>query len=1114
MIYALNHYNIMGIVTDYLVLQKRHEEQYGERTVVLIQVGSFYEIYGYDPTYCTTNESKIDKEGKVWQEAIGHAVELSVVLNSVLTHENGNEAYGINNPHKIGFPMIAYEKNRNTLLANDYVIVRVDQEKNAIKSPITRFVAEICSPTMQIDNIMPTRPTSNIACIYIEYQQGARTQTGVAPITDKEIKFDNFLITTGVAVVDVITGQNRVCEFYSKAEDQVHAVQELYRFLISHYPRELIIHIGDMPEHLSKHNDATPNPYVKYLDRVLELRRFDRLTVHVNEAPLDYKKIPYQVEFLNEIFTKKEQSQQQTGGIRLNIVQKRNEHIIEELGLERMNYGRIAYMILMQHCHSHNADIITKLSKPDLQWIDANKHLILTHNAIVQLDLIPDGGKVFRTQRKADIDSLMSVLDRNQTHLGRRLLHTLLQNPMSDPNDIQVYYDMVDEMLSQKIGDDPLWLSLERQLKELPDIARLQRKLLIKLITPKELAVLYKAYVKIIDIYITILRTNSPTLHKQMFAQEDAASFNQFISRYTNIFNFEALECCHIDASAESNSKWMEFVECPIRQGIYPELDQQARQLVIAETSLQQIIDHLNLFLARTSGKKLAFKKAKKKQGATKQDPTGTILTTTAAKATTLTNSAIDTNLCGVIQAMPYTSTERIITSDKISILCGQIDNIKMWMRQKLLSIYESFLEEIVNKYTFFIAVANLIAKIDLIHSYSKVSYRYNYHRPEIVIDDSDVSFLEAREIRHPIIERLVGGEYVTNDIYLGNGKIKEPTSPIEISDRTDGLILFGLNQSGKSSLSKAVALNIILAQIGCFTASHLRYKPYSKIITRLSGNDNIFRGESSFAIEMTELRTILRQADSSTLVVGDEVSRGTENISGAGITVSAILSLIEKKASFIFATHIHDIVDLPFIKEINISKLKICHLSVIKDPETGSLIYERKLKMNSGSPIYGVLVAESLELPRDFIDKAYEVVHYMMGTNQDIIKPVPSRYNKEVYVNSCAICHQNSYTVELHTHHIQEQHKADEKGLIGNMHMNKRDNLIILCRECHTNLHHNKQELETLTTATGKIVRMKPDLSKTDQPCPKHPEGIQVFNLPRLDSFRILPNATDIITI
>jgi len=1071
----------MGIISEYFRSQRKHEVQYGERTVVLMQIGSFYEIYQYAPEYCTTEEAKLDENGNIQNENIGHAIELSVILNCVLTFENSSEPYSYKSPHKIGFPCIAYEKNRDTLLANDYVIVRIDQVKGSkAKGHVERYVAEICNPTMELNNITSNRTTSNVACIYIEYQQGVRN------------KFENFLITTGAAVVDVLTGQNRVCEFYSKAEDQVCAVQELYRFLISHYPRELIIHINDMPTGLDQHSDDAPNPYINYLERVLELKRFDRLTTHVNIVPPDYKRLPYQIECLNKIFTKQPSSQQKSG-IHLNIIQKRNERIIEELGLERMNYGRIAYMILMQHCYSHNSDIIMKLAKPDLQWIDERKHLVLTHNAIVQLDLVPAKDSSSRLRKKTEIDSLMAVLDQNQTHLGRRLLYNLLQNPMLDPDEIKSYYDIIDEMsLKSSETADPLWFILDRQLKELPDIGRLQRKLEIKLITPKELAVLHKAYIKIINIYIIILQNKTPVLHSQMLTQNEINNFNEFIARFGSILDFEALECCHMDSSAESDLKWLEFVDCPIKPGIYPDLDEQTRSLVNAETAMQQIVDHLNGFIAHTKGKKIEFKASKKKQGARKQDPTGTVLTTTAAKSTAISMAPVDTNICGVIQVLPYTASDRMISSDKINALCSQIDGIRMWMRQKLLVIYESIIEEMATKYNFYVPLANLIAKLDLIHSYAKVAHKYNYHRPEIVTE-GDISYLEAREIRHPIIERIIDGAYVTNDIRLGNGSAGADDDDQD-NNRSNGILLFGVNQTGKSSLAKAVALNIIMAQAGCFVPSRLRYKPYSKIITRLSGSDNIFKGQSSFAVEMTELRTILRQSDETTLVIGDEIAHGTESDSGMAIAASAILSLINHKSSFLFASHMHDLLKLSSINNLPQEKLKIFHLAIDYNEVTGNLIYNRKLQNGSGLSIYGLIVAKSLGLPDDFMDTANKILLEITGKQSTIVNTDKSRYNKDIYVDSCAICGKTKDNVDLHSHHLIEQKHADEKGWVnkylqnddgtqtylGSMYKHAKDNLIVLCKECHIKLHSSHAELESITISNGKLIRIKPDSPET----------------------------------
>jgi DNA mismatch repair protein MutS len=228
----------------------------------------------------------------------------------------------------------------------------------------------------------------------------------------------------------------------------------------------------------------------------------------------------------------------------------------------------------------------------------------------------------------------------------------------------------------------------------------------------------------------------------------------------------------------------------------------------------------------------------------------------------------------------------------------------------------------------------------------------------------------------------------------------------------------------------------------------------------------------------MNELRTILRQADDRTLVLGNEISSSTETISATGIITSAILSLIKAGATFIFATHVHDVVELPHIKELKSSQLKIAHLTVHKDPTTNHLIYERILKEGSGPSTYGILVAESLELPQDFIDKAYEVVQFVSGNSTEIINHKMSRYNSDVYIHNCALCGRTSDQTILHTHHILEQHMADPQGHIVTsneiIHKNKRDNLIVLCQECHTKLHNSKHTLETVTVTNGKIVRIK----------------------------------------
>ena len=1030
------HGRPVSIIIEYLRMQIEYEAKYGERTIILLNMGTFFEIYGYDPNYCLTDEAKIDRYGQIWNEIVGHAVEASVLLNARLTQENGKEPYSIMNPHKLGFPIVAYEKYKETLLRNDFLIIRVDQEAKVGSGRVGRYIAEVVSPTTEINEVSLNRVTSNIACLYVEYQA-------------QRADYENFLITTGIAVVDILTGDNIVCEFYSSETDEVRAIQEIYRFLVAHRPREIIVHVDDMPDNLSLHSEEHPNPYLKYLETALELRRFDRRALFVNDVPADYKKPDYQVNFLNKIFSHKPGPTQS----KLNIVAQRNDHIIEHLSLERMNYGRIAYALLLQHCYNHNPDIIARLSKPQTDWLDSDRHLILTHNAIVQLDLISHTTPSGNRRKRTEIDSLLSVLDGNMTPLGKRALQSILQNPLSDTDEIERSYSMIEEMQTVKIENQPLWQVVERKLKELPDIGRLQRKLELRLITPKEMAVLYTGYTRIVNLYIDIVSVPAPTLHSHLLKPQQVTNFNQYLARYGAIFDFAALECCVVETS-ENKAKWIRFDTCPLKLGIYTDVDAYVQDLTSATDHLQRIADHLSLHLANTRGNKISLTHERKKVGATAQDGIRTLITTTPAKARTLMQAHIDTQLCGILESHTLTTSETIVTSSVITELCQRVDAARLWLYTRLYTIYLDLVDEMVRHYTFYSGIIHLVATVDLMHCYAKIAYRNNYFRPQLDTQPG-ASYVTITDLRHPVIEQLIEEQYVTNNITL----------------ESNGMLLYGVNQTGKTSLAKAIALNVILAQIGCYTAGHVRLRVFRRLITRLSGSDNMFKGESSFAVEMTELRTILRQSDDQTLVIGDELCHGTETHSGMAITAGAIITLLERRACFLFATHMHELVKLPCIQDIPDERLQVCHLSVDYDESNEILMYDRKLQSGSGSPLYGLIVAQSLNLPGEFLTACYSILPDIVGRSSQLLSTQRSRYHSGVYMDACALCQRMSPEVVLHTHHIQHQANADERGLIGSMPKNSRNNLVVLCQPCHENLHAEHHELTAVSTGTGTVL-------------------------------------------
>jgi len=214
------------LITDYFKWCEEYQDKYGERTIVLLQKGTFYNTYEYDP-------DKDNSPNKpVWpSKRIGHSVLLSNMIHVVLTKNNNHIDYGFNNPNMLGFPVIAYHKHKNIILSNDYTIVRIDEKKKKHKDDKTeRFVAEIISPATVIDDTGAVPVSNSIVSLYIEVQK-------------QDLKLEDYLIICGISSIDVTTGENMVSEIYSQPDNAIYALQEIYRYLLSISPREILVHL-------------------------------------------------------------------------------------------------------------------------------------------------------------------------------------------------------------------------------------------------------------------------------------------------------------------------------------------------------------------------------------------------------------------------------------------------------------------------------------------------------------------------------------------------------------------------------------------------------------------------------------------------------------------------------------------------------------------------------------------------------------------------------------------------------------------------------------------------------------------------------------------------------
>jgi len=246
----------------------------------------------------------------------------------------------------------------------------------------------------------------------------------------------------------------------------------------------------------------------------------------------------------------------------------------------------------------------------------------------------------------------------------------------------------------------------------------------------------------------------------------------------------------------------------------------------------------------------------------------------------------------------------------------------------------------------------------------------------------------------------------------------------------------------------KSVGIAVILAQAGFFVpCAKMEFSLYDSIFTRIISRDNLQKGLSTFAIEMMELKNIFKRATSNSLILGDEISHGTETISALSIVAAAVIKLSKMKSNFIFATHLHQLVSLD---EINgLKNIAYKHLEVYFDGE--KLIYNRKLQDGNGSSVYGLEFAKSLYMDEEFLDIANKIRKKVTDDYDELellTKKKTSKYNKDLIVTTCAICGKVADDV----HHIQEKSKIDNPLI-----KHHKYNLIPLCKKHHNLVHQGK---------------------------------------------------------
>jgi DNA mismatch repair protein MutS len=420
-----------------------------------------------------------------------------------------------------------------------------------------------------------------------------------------------------------------------------------------------------------------------------------------------------------------------------------------------------------------------------------------------------------------------------------------------------------------------------------------------------------------------------------------------------------------------------------------------------------------------------------------RSDKDGIVLTTTNKKYN---------DLCKIFNNQQYTAVK--YRQNHVRVSNKEIDEkndeymfLKSEMKKRVAEKFTDFCNDFVRSNE--VQLDKAVGFLEKVDYYSNNAYnaiRFGLNKPEIT---KNACHIRSKQLRHPIIEYVQKDtQYIPNDI--------------DLNDDNRGIILYGINAAGKSSLMKSIGIAVIMAQCGMFVASEsFQFFPYSNVHTRILNNDNLYKKQSTFTVEMSEIRNILNHSDENSLVIGDELCSGTESISAISLVTAGVIRLAKQNTSFIFATHLHELNNIDDIKSL--TNVKIKHLSVKYDSLNNYIVYDRILKDGAGDTLYGLEVCKSLDLDPEFMMNANRIRKQLLKMSENIVNNTKSIYNSSLYKDICYICNRNAEDI----HHIKHQVLANKKKMIDHFHKNSKFNLVPLCKQCHDTAHNGNLNIE-----------------------------------------------------
>lgn len=940
------------IYDDYEAFVLQYREEYGDKTIVLFECGSFFEIYS--------------------DGSLVNMKDIADLLNIVVSRRNkAILEVSRTNFEMAGFPSHSLKKFLNIFLSNNYTVVLVTQTTQPPNPK--RAVTEILSPGTCLDVI--TQDSSNLMVIYLDITQGYKSK-------------ESYSISCGCSIIDISTGRCSVYENSTYNKDKAFVYDEIYRLISTFSPREL--EITSPEENKNNKNILSLALLKEYID-------FGNIYIHdnINKLKPHYTNTVYQ----NSIISKAYKNKTMLNGI-------------EFVDLERMPLATVSFTRLLQFAFNHNENILSRIKKPIL--LSTQNILLLSYTAAQQLDITNN-----HTGKK---DNLMNILNNSKTAIGRRYFRYRFLHPYINSKYICECHDAIENITDNTCED------LRNKLGKIYDVERLFRKCICKCIQPQEFYNFFKS--------LEILKEIKYIKHQEYL--------DEILSNINETFDIDKLPCYCVD-----NLDAKVFLK--------------ENNIASIQDQYDKYLQEFNLIIEKLNVKDADFFRLEY------NEKEGYYIASTQKRYNEVIKASLHTKIICQLKTYYYQEfTVKTLTNTvKISHdSFNEYNNIMFGLKSKINKLAEKYYQDFINSFVnnYENKISDIVSEIEYLDYITTNKYnanKYKLAKPKIVIN-SEESYANIQDLRHIIIEELQPDiKYISNDISIGQ--------------ENKGILLYGINSAGKSSLMKSVGLAIIMAQAGMYApCKNIELSPYHKIFCRTTSSDDIFKGQSTFTREILEIRNILSRTDKNSLVIGDEMASGTESISALSIVSAGIVTLYEKKSSYIFATHLHDLINIPEIKSI--CNLRICHLSVYYDESTKKLIFDRKLKDGNGNTLYGIEVCKSLDMDISFLNIANTVRHRLLSLEIESTKT--SKYNPEVYITECTLC---GSKINCEVHHIQEQRTA-ENNYIDTFHKNSKFNLAVLCEKCHDDVHANLVKINGyIQTSNGRELDIEMNTSSSN---------------------------------